>query len=46
MPKYIKHDTKMAEMIRNLRSIKGLSRASLAEMVGVSENYIAKIRHF
>lgn len=43
MPNYIKHDTKMAEMIKKLRAIKGLSRATLAEQVGVSENHIAKI---
>ena len=43
MAKYIKHDTKMADMIRTLRQQRGITRAELAEIVGVSESHISKI---
>jgi len=43
MTKYIKHDIRMADMIRTLRQQRGITRAELAESVGVSEAHISKI---
>jgi len=39
----MKYDTAMADIIRNLRQLRGFSRAELAELVGVSEAHIGKI---
>jgi len=43
MEYHIKYDTKIGDMIRNLRQLRGISRADLAECVGVSEAHIGKI---
>lgn len=45
MADYIKQNTWLTNMIRDLREVRGLTRAELAELVGISESHVSKIEN-